>query len=54
VEVSIDPDQPFAPKASSRKLEDGRMVSAPLEDLAPFLSRDEFRSNMLVPPLDGG
>jgi hypothetical protein len=25
------------------------MVSAPLEDLAPFLDRDELRSNMLIP-----
>ena len=28
------------------------MVSKPLEDLWPFLERDEFRSNMIVPPLD--
>jgi len=25
------------------------MISAPLEDMAPFLSRDELRSNMIVP-----
>jgi acetolactate synthase-1/2/3 large subunit len=30
---------------------DGSMVSRPLEDLWPFLDRDEFRSNMIVPPL---
>ena len=45
----LDLAQPFAPKLSSRKLDDGRMVSAPLEDMAPFLSRDELRANMLVP-----
>jgi acetolactate synthase-1/2/3 large subunit len=33
-------------------LPDGRMVSAPLEDLAPFLDREELRRNMLVPTLD--
>jgi acetolactate synthase-1/2/3 large subunit len=31
---------------------DGSMASKPLEDLWPFLDRDEFRSNMIVPPLD--
>jgi acetolactate synthase-1/2/3 large subunit len=48
-EVMLDLQQTFAPKLSSRKLEDGRMVSAPLEDMAPFLSREELRANMLVP-----
>lgn len=48
-EVILDPAQPFAPKLSSRRLPDGRMASAPLEDMAPFLPRDEFRRNMLVP-----
>jgi acetolactate synthase-1/2/3 large subunit len=48
-EVVLDLDQQFAPKAASRVLPDGRMVSAPLEDLAPFLDRDELRSNMLIP-----
>jgi acetolactate synthase-1/2/3 large subunit len=28
------------------------MVSKPLEDLWPFLDRDEFLSNMIVPPID--
>jgi acetolactate synthase-1/2/3 large subunit len=28
------------------------MVSKPLEDLWPFLPRDEFRANMIVPPLE--
>jgi len=48
-EIMLDLAQSFAPKLSSRKLDDGRMVSAPLEDMAPFLSRDELRANMLVP-----
>jgi acetolactate synthase-1/2/3 large subunit len=51
-EVVLDLDQQFAPKAASRMLPDGRMVSAPLEDLAPFLDRDELRDNMLVPMLE--
>jgi acetolactate synthase-1/2/3 large subunit len=28
------------------------MVSKPLEDLAPFLPREEFLANMIVPPLE--
>jgi acetolactate synthase I/II/III large subunit len=48
-EVFLDPEQPFAPKTSSRRLPDGRMVSAPLEDMFPFLDRDEFERNMIVP-----
>jgi acetolactate synthase-1/2/3 large subunit len=51
-EVMLDLAQPFAPKLASRKLDDGRMVSSPLEDLAPFLSRDELRANMLIPLLE--
>ncbi len=50
-EVLIDIDQPFAPKQSSCSLPDGRIVSKPLEDLAPFLDRDEFLENMIIDPL---
>jgi acetolactate synthase I/II/III large subunit len=52
LEVMLDPEQPFAPKLSSRQLEDGRMVSSPLEDLAPFLSRADLAENMLIPLME--
>jgi acetolactate synthase I/II/III large subunit len=48
-EVMLDLDQVFAPKLASRRLDDGRMVSSPLEDLAPFLPRAELAANMLIP-----
>ncbi len=48
-EIYLDLNQQFAPKLASRKLPDGRMVSSPLEDLFPFLDREEFKSNMLIP-----
>ncbi len=48
-EVVLDLQQNFAPKLASRRLADGRMVSSPLEDLWPFLSRSELRENMLIP-----
>ncbi|HEX4139952.1 MAG TPA: thiamine pyrophosphate-binding protein [Candidatus Methylacidiphilales bacterium] len=49
-EVMLDRAQGFEPKLSSKKLPDGRMVTAPLEDMAPFLPRDEFKRNLLIPP----
>jgi acetolactate synthase I/II/III large subunit len=49
-DVMLDPQQPFEPKTSSRQLPDGRMVSAPLEDMFPFLDRTELLSNLQIPP----
>ena len=46
-EVMLDLAQGFAPKLSSRKLEDGRMETAPLEDMFPFLSREELAENLI-------
>lgn len=45
-ELVLDLEQQFSPKLSSRKLEDGTMVTSSLEDMAPFLSREELASNM--------
>ena len=50
--VALDPDQSFEPKSSSRQLPDGRIVSAPLHDMAPFLERAELEEN-LVGPMKG-
>jgi len=47
-EVILEPKYKFQPRVSSKKLDDGRIISKPLEDMFPFLSRDEFRSNMLI------
>jgi acetolactate synthase-1/2/3 large subunit len=41
-EVMLDKAQQFAPKLASRRLPDGTMVSPELEDMAPFLSREEL------------
>ncbi|MBE7535048.1 MAG: thiamine pyrophosphate-binding protein [Anaerolineales bacterium] len=48
-EVVIDPAQGFEPRQASRQLPDGRIVSAPLEDMFPFLTREELRENLLIP-----
>lgn len=47
LDVYLDPEVPFSPKLSSRKLSDGTMVSPSLEDMAPFLSREELAQNIL-------
>ena len=46
-EVILDETQGFEPRMSSRQLEDGRIVTPPLEDMYPFLDRDELARNML-------
>lgn len=46
-EVMVDLAQGFAPKLSSRRLADGRMETAPLEDMAPFLDKGELRANLI-------
>ena len=51
-EIMAIPDEIRAPRLSSRQRSDGMMISKPLEDLWPFLDRQEFLSNMLIQPLD--
>ncbi|MCM1169823.1 MAG: thiamine pyrophosphate-binding protein [Bacteroides sp.] len=48
-EVFVDTEQPFEPKPSAMKREDGSLFSPPLEDLAPFLPREELKKIMLIP-----
>ena len=48
-DVIISPNQATAPRISSVKGEDGKIYSKPLEDMWPFLDRDEFAANMLIP-----
>jgi acetolactate synthase-1/2/3 large subunit len=52
VEVMTPREQPRAPSLSSMRKADGSMVSKPLEDLWPFLPRDEFLANMIVAPIE--
>lgn len=44
-------NQAIAPAVSSLRLDDGRMVSKPMEDMFPFLEREEFMREMIVSPL---
>jgi acetolactate synthase-1/2/3 large subunit len=44
-EVVLDSGQNFEPKLSSKVLPDGRIVSPPIDDMYPFLEREEYESN---------
>jgi acetolactate synthase-1/2/3 large subunit len=46
----LDREAGFSPKLASRALPDGRMASPALEDMAPFLSREELAENLFIPP----
>ena len=50
-EVMLDKRQDFAPKLASRRLPDGTMVSPELEDMAPFISREELADAMRAGPV---
>ncbi|MFI5298745.1 MAG: thiamine pyrophosphate-binding protein [Polyangiales bacterium] len=51
VDVVVSPEQITQPRITSRQLPNGSMVSLPMEDLVPLLSREELRENMIVPLL---
>ena len=51
VDVHVIPDEVRAPRLQSYQKPDGSFVSKPLEDLFPFLPREEFLANMIVKPL---
>lgn len=45
IEIMLDESQDFAPKVASRIGDDGKVVSPSLEDMSPFLSREELSGN---------
>jgi acetolactate synthase I/II/III large subunit len=51
-EVMAIADEPRQPRVASYQKPDGSMASRPLEDMYPFLPREEFLANMIVPPLE--
>lgn len=51
-EILLDPDEKMEPKLSSEVKPDGRIVSKPLEDMFPFLDREEFKKQMIVETID--
>lgn len=53
IEVMVTTDMEIIPTNSSLMREDGVLVSKPLEDMYPFLGRDEFAQNMIISPVEG-
>jgi acetolactate synthase-1/2/3 large subunit len=51
-EIMCMRDQEIVPSVSSTRLPTGEMVSLPLEDMYPFLPREEFKRELLIAPLE--
>lgn len=51
-EIFTDTVQVWEPKSSTKRLEDGSLFSPPLEDLAPFLPREELEKQMFIPMIE--
>lgn len=51
-EIFTDTKQIWEPKNSAKRLPDGTLFSPPLEDLAPFLPREELAGNMYIPMVE--
>ena len=47
IEVKIDPNKHLYPKLSSQINKNGKMYTSPLEDLYPFIDRDELKDVMI-------
>ena len=43
-EIIMDPDQKYLPRLATSKLDDGTLISPPLEDLDPFMPIDRLKS----------
>lgn len=50
-EVIVDENHTTLPKASVYKTEDGKFATRPMEDLFPFLDKQEFLSNLFIEPI---
>ena len=44
-EVMTPPNQLLIPRVASKKMDDGRMMSMPYDDMFPFLPREEYLEN---------
>lgn len=52
IDVRVPAEEDRVPRLSNYQKADGSMASKPLEDLFPFLDRQEFRENMLIPTIE--
>ena len=47
-EIMTPTNQLLIPRVASKKLDDGKMISMPYDDMFPFLPRDEYEANINV------
>jgi len=52
VDIRVPAEEDRRPRLSNYRREDGTLASKPLEDLFPFLERDEFKRNMIIPVIE--
>jgi acetolactate synthase-1/2/3 large subunit len=52
IDVVVPRDEDRVPRLNNMQKANGQMVSKPLEDMFPFLDREEFRANMIIPPIE--
>ena len=51
-DVIVPREQEIIPTVASRVNDDGTMSSRPLEDMYPFLDREEYKNNLLIKEID--
>lgn len=51
-EIMVKEDQDLVPRMGFKNHADGTASGMPLEDMAPFLDREKFKSLMIIPPLE--
>jgi acetolactate synthase-1/2/3 large subunit len=47
-EVMTPSNQLLIPRVASKKLDDGKIISMPYDDMFPFLPREEYEKNIHV------
>jgi len=51
-EIIMHPQQMLIPRNTSERRPDGTIVSKPIEDMYPFLDREEMEQNMIIPMVE--
>lgn len=50
-EIEMPETQALIPRVQTMKSPEGKLMPTPIEDMFPFLEREELRRNMIVPPV---
>lgn len=52
VDIEMPDSQALIPRVQTQKTPDGKLLPPAIENMYPFLEREEFLANMIVPPVD--